>query len=193
MMLFGLALMAQSVTLPADNREAALMCGAAVIMQDDQKSIDGLIAATWFSLTSAMGTGPLDTLMDRSTDDLRAMSDRVDSIGKNAADYLAQCRKRFPLAWKSSGVTLPSDDYDRRAMCFSVGTVVSTYMERGDPKGSQRLADRVGALVSDDELDQRGLNDEAGFKREIGRVFALSLPLGNFAGVANACEKAYPG
>jgi hypothetical protein len=194
MIMMALALGAQGTVLPADTREAVLTCGAAVRALPDSLSFDQTTVGMWFAMKGAALNSTNATMLDNIGPTMRDLMGRVDAIGSKRDAMLAECRKRFPMAWKTSGVVLPADDYERRLTC-AFNTIALVPLAKGQERGQyfdrvNGLADRFTALLNDDELVAH-----AGTRtptEEATRAMVSGLDLGNLAGIMNACEAAYP-
>ena len=191
MMMMALALATQATPLETDPRQAALTCGAAVRATTVGDSPDGVVTITYFSISAAVQNG-MEGVLDRSSGETRLMMQRVPTVRANAPALLSQCRQRFPKAFVTGPVKLPADDYDRRIMCSSAAAIVGTYLGKTDPGAGEKLISRFATLVGSDEFEKRGLTDLDGYKKELGRVFRMSLEIGNFNVIVKSCEAAYP-
>lgn len=190
-MLLMMALAAQTVTLSADTREAAITCGAAYVASAPERNTTQTVMVAYFAMAAARVDATADQFMDKTIAGMEPMAARVPSIGKNVDALLAECHKRFPAAWATKPVTLPRDDYERRLMCVSTAGTLSGIVGASTPEGL-RLSRRFGPLVTDAEMTARGVKGADAYGAEVARALAVSIDLGTLQAIARSCEAAFP-
>lgn len=191
MMLLALALMAQPADLPANTAEAARICAAST--------------ATWGGtpLEAISYTGYFTLAATRETRGAKLVGEHIGEeaniIAKLPATTkpvpLADCRKRFPLAF-AAPVALPGDSFDRRLSCvMASGFVVGLTEHLNDAELSRRfgtLNERFIGLVADAEFGQHGVTTEEQARPFADRYLSGIVDIGSPVAIVTACEAAFP-
>jgi len=193
-MLMVLALAAQTATLEADPREAAFTCGAAVRTLPDSLNLANSTVGMWFAMKAATLDPTEGMLLQKIGPAMQTVMKRVEDVRDDRDALIAQCRRRFPLAWKTSGVELPAGEYERRTGC-AFNTIAYSALAKSQEGGkygaqAESLADRLTTLLDDDELLAHG--GDLGAQGEASRLMTAGLDLGNLRGIAAACAAAFP-
>lgn len=185
-------------TLPTGDFDAALGCSTAWLRDNiapnvAQPSVEMISQVTWFvSFAARIQPGEQDYMARTKA----LMSQQMSTIGAlSAADahtLAAQCRTRFPLAFKTTP-TLPADALRRDSVCAMASAVVAGMAGNRDSKtgGSEaveptRVMTAYLGRVTDERLKPTGSDKDTYLLKQL----SLSVDIGNYFAIEKACAAA---
>jgi len=199
-MLFTLALMAQTASLPADSKGAAITCASALAAQGGPNlSIEGSAVIMYLLVLSSSKdetSAPFVQTLNAAAARVAQESQQV----KSPDEIVAACHLRFPVAWASVTKPLPADRYERGVLCTNMSGVYVGILRRaarksGDSGELDRVTPRVSAIansISHADYQAHGVHNEEEMDAQVPAIYVASLKYGNSQAIFAACDAAYP-
>jgi hypothetical protein len=197
-MLLALALMTQQPLLEVSDHDAATTCAAALRAKVQTPTLADGVPAMYLMAVAASDGDPLQ-MKDRLVAVSMAASTRASTIGDKADAILAECRTRFPLAWKSTPATLPENGFQRLLICtvstatyYGMVTTGVLMDASGEADRIKPVFDRFLARMTPALGRAHGLNTPEDMARGLSGGLVASLKIGNMQSIVSACEVAFP-